>query len=83
MPTNRKEFELTDAQHDELMAACKPTPVMFLPGGRPMFPSPQENANRAWKALGSELGFHAMTVRPVAGKSSKFFTADVVETAEP
>ncbi len=71
----RKEFELSDDQLAKLMDACKPTPVMFLSGGMPMHNSPQENANAAWSRLGEEMGFDSMTVRPVAGKGTKFFTA--------
>ena len=73
---SRKEFQITDEQLSELKKASQPTPVMYLSGGVPMFDSPQENANRAWKKLGAELGFDYLTVRPIAGKSQHFFTAD-------
>lgn len=72
----RQEFEMTDEQLEKLLDACKPTPVMFLSGGMPMSPSPQENANRAWQALGQELGFKWDTVKPVPGKPQQFFTAE-------
>lgn len=71
----RKEYEITQAQLDAILAACKPTPAMYLSGGMPMTASPQENANRAWAALAEELGFDHMTVRP-NGKGDRFFTAD-------
>ena len=73
-----KNFEMTQKQLDELLNACKPTPVMYLSGGEPMFKTPQENANYAWKKLGKELGFKYMTVRPIAGKGSKFFSAESI-----
>lgn len=73
----RKEFEITDEQLQELKKASQPTPLMYLSGGQPMGPSPQENANRAWQKLGNELGFDHMSVQPVAGKSQHFFTAEV------
>jgi hypothetical protein len=73
----RKEFEMSAEQEAELLTACRPTPVMYLSGGVPMGPSPQENANAAWCALGKELGFDGMTVRPVPGKGLRFFTAEV------
>ncbi len=72
----RREYELTDEQHAKLLDACKPTPAMWGRGGMPMFKSPQENANAAWADIGREMGFDSMTVRPVAGKSSRYFTAD-------
>jgi hypothetical protein len=71
----RKEFELTQEQFDELMAASQPVPYIVVGGHPPM--SPQESANRAWKKLGEELGFEYMTVQPVPGKSTHFFTAEV------
>jgi hypothetical protein len=80
----RKEFELTANELETLLDACKPTPVMYLPGGQRMFDSPQENANRAWKALGKKHGFDGMTVRPISDKSDRFFTAEVlVDPPEP
>jgi hypothetical protein len=71
--TMRKEYEMTQAQLDAILAACKPVPYMVFGGMEPR--SPQENANDAWKALGNELGFDHMTVRP-NGKGDRFFTAD-------
>jgi len=70
---SRKEFEITEEQLDTLMEACKPVPMIMLQCGDP--PSPQENANSAWKSLGSNLGFDHMTVQPVSGKGTRFFTA--------
>lgn len=78
----RKEYGLTEEQYLKLLAASKPTPVMFLPGGKSMFPSTQENANAAWCELGEELGFDGMTVRPLSGKSGKSFTAETTEKGE-
>lgn len=72
-----KEFEMTEEQLAKLLDACKPTPAMFLSGGIPMTNTPQENANIAWKALGQEMGFDHMTVKPIAGKGQRFFTAKV------
>ena len=40
-----------------------------------MGPSQQENANRAWEALGDELGFQHMTVEP-SRKGDRFFIAE-------
>ena len=74
-----REFEMSEDDLKTILAACKPTPVMFLSGGKPMFDSPQENANRAWKALGEKMGFDHMTVRAVAGKGDRFFTATETE----
>jgi hypothetical protein len=70
---------MSETELADILAACKPTPVMFLTGGKPMYDSPQENANRAWKQLGDKLGFDAMTVQPVDGKGNRFFTAEAAE----
>lgn len=45
-----------------------------------MFSSPQENANQAWAELGRRMGFDPMTVQPVEGKNTRFFTAVPSET---
>ena len=72
------DFEMTDEQLQKIIAASKPTPVMFLTGGKPMFKSAQENSNEAWKELGEELGFDYMTVEP-NGKGDKHFSANKIE----
>ena len=72
----RKEFEMTSEELKELLDACKPTPVMYLDGGTPMFNTPQENANYAWQKLGLKKGFVWDSVEPVQGKGMKYFTAD-------
>lgn len=69
----RKEYTMTDEQYNKLLAACKPVPYMIIGGVIPT--SPQENANRAWKVLGKELGFKHMTVKPL-GTDPKKFTAE-------
>ena len=71
-----KNFEMTQEQLNALMEASKPVVMIALQCGQPS--SPQENANRAWQALGSEMGFDHMTVSP-NGKGDRFFSAQ--ETA--
>jgi hypothetical protein len=78
--STRREFELSEAQHAKLMEAARPVPVMWI-GGPPS--SVQENANHAWRRLADELGFVWDTVRPVPGKSDRFFTAETRETPAP
>ena len=73
----RKEFELTDEELKELLDASKPVPYMIIGGVIPR--SPQENANDAWQRLGAKRGFRFLTVKPIAGKGMKFFTAEVEE----
>lgn len=68
----RQDFEMTQAQLDRLLDACKPVPYMVFGGVPPR--SPQENANAAWAVLGDELGFEAMSVEP-SSKGNRFFTA--------
>ncbi len=69
-----KEFEMTDEDFADIMAACKPVPMIALQCGTPS--SPQERANAAWSILGKKMGFDHMTVRPVKNKGQKFFTAN-------
>jgi hypothetical protein len=69
----RKKYELTTAQFDKLIEACRPVPAIMLQCGP--LSSPQDNANRAWCALGDELGFDGMTVQP-SEKGQRFFTAE-------
>ena len=72
----RQQFEMTAEEFAAILEACKPTPVMFLSGGRPMFPSPQENANAAWQRLAEKRGFVWDTVEPQPDKGQRFFTAE-------
>lgn len=72
----RREFHMSEEQHARLLKASQPTPVMFLSGGASMFNTPQENANRAWQALGEEMGFNWSTVYPVTGKDDRYFSAE-------
>ena len=71
----RTNYEMTQADLDKILDACKPTPGMFLSGGVPIGGSPQKNANAAWGALGKKMGFDHMTVQPIAGKGNLFFSA--------
>lgn len=69
----RKRYEMTQAQLDKILDACKPVPMIALQCGAPS--SPQENANRAWEALGNELGFDHMSVQPTS-EGNRVFTAE-------
>ena len=71
----RREYELTEEQLASLLDACKPVTCMKVGNYSPR--SPQENANSAWEAMGKELGFRHMTVKPVSSKGQCFFTAEV------
>ncbi len=75
----RERFEMTDEDLAALLDASKPTPVMYLSGGKPMYNTPRENANRAWAQLGDKMGFKSMTVQPIEGKGQKCFTAEAQE----
>lgn len=74
--TDRREYEMTEADLEKLLEASKPVPVMYLSGGIPMHESPRAKANRAWQALGWSMGFNYLSVRPVPGKGQRFFTAE-------
>ena len=69
----RTHFEMSDADLATLLDAMKPVPAMMIGGSLPT--SRQENANRAWAALGAKMGFDPMTVQPVGGKGQRFFSA--------
>ena len=69
---------MTQTDLDKILDACKPTPVMMI--GSSCGSTPQENANRAWQALGERMGFDSMTVQPIEDKSMRFFTAVPNET---
>ena len=73
----RAEYEMTPEQEKTLLDACKPTfdkRESMLIGGY-AGSTPQENANAAWRALGEQMGFDSMSVRPVPGKGQRFFSA--------
>lgn len=73
-PTNaRREYEMTEQQHNDLTYACRPVPYIIVGGVPPI--SQQANVNAAWKALGAELGFDWDSVEAVPGKGARFFTA--------
>lgn len=76
----RTEYEMTEEDLKTLMEAMRPVPMIMLQCGTP--PSQQENANRAWAALGKKMGFDSDTVRPINGKGNRFFTAVPSETEE-
>lgn len=76
----RTEYEMTEEDLATLQAAFKPVPYMII-GGQPPA-SQQENANRAWEALGKKMGFDFMTVRPFEGKGPRSFMAVPSETEE-
>ena len=71
------EFKLTKEQHESLLVSCSPVRMIKIAGEWPK--SPQENANAAWRRLGEELGFDHMTVKPVPGRSSRYFTATLTK----
>lgn len=78
MPYPRVNYEMTEAELEELLEACKPVPYIKVGNYTP--PSPQDIANRAWRQLGEKLGFDPMTAKPVQGKGQRFFTAVPTET---
>lgn len=73
----RKLFEMTEEQEATILDACKPVPYIVAGGTEPV--SPQTHANNAWCALGREMGFDGMTVRPVPGEGQRTFTAVAIE----
>lgn len=76
----RKNYEMTLARLEQMIAAMQPSPVIAMHCGMP--PSVQEKANAEWKKLGDEMGFDFMTVEPIAGKGGLHFTAIPKEIEE-
>ena len=74
----RTNYEMTEADLEALLRAMEPVPLIMLNLGTPR--SQQESANDAWSELGKRMGFDHMTVRPINGKGSRFFTAVPNET---
>ena len=70
----RQEFEMTQADYDAIIEACKPVPLIMLQCGMPR--SQQECANDAWEALGKKMGFDYMSVAPIAEKTKLHFSAE-------
>lgn len=76
----RVNYEMSEADEKELLDACKPVICIMVGGYAPR--SPQENANAAWRRLGEKMGFDFMTVRPIQGKGTRFFSAVPSETED-
>lgn len=77
---DKQLFTLSEDQHTALLDACKPVPYLVVGGMPPR--SPQQNANAAWRRLGSELGFDWESVEPAPGRDSRSFLA-TPETKAP
>ena len=74
----RQTYRMTEEQQAAILEACKAVPYMIIGGVEPR--SPQENANAAWRALGTELGFQWDTVQP-SGSDSRDFSAEPTKAA--
>ena len=70
----RKKFEMTQEELTELIAACRPVPMIMLQCGEP--PSQQRNANSAWQNLAKKYGFKWDTVAAYPGEGQRFFSAE-------
>lgn len=73
----RATFVMSKEQLNKLLDACKPVPLIAIHAGP--IRTPQQNANDAWEALGKEMGFKYMTVRPIPGKGQEHFTAEIAD----
>lgn len=74
--SERKEFQLTEAQYQWLLT--KRGPVMLI-GGVDASDGAQLSANDKWEKLGDFLGFKGMTVTADHRGRKGFFTATVKE----
>lgn len=69
----RTNYEMTEADLEKILDACKPTVAIMIGGYAGN--TPQDNANAAWAELGQRMGFDSMTVEPIPGKGNRFFSA--------
>ena len=76
---SRTNYEMTPADLEKILDACKPVPMIMLQCGPGR--SQQERANSAWAELGLRMGFDHMTVQPT-GNGDHFFTAVPSETEQ-
>ena len=76
-----KRYDVSQEQINVIKHASRPTPVMYLSGGRPMGPTARENVNTAWRRLGEELGFDYMTVVRIPEVPETAFMAEPKEDA--
>jgi len=53
----KRQYRLSEEELRGIIEASRSTPVMYLSGGVPMYDSPQQNANRAWKVVAQNHGF--------------------------
>lgn len=67
-----RKYTMTAEDLGIIKRASRPARYMVMAGKEP--PSPQENANAAWRALGENMGFDYMTVRP-SGPDQRDFIA--------
>ena len=76
----RTNYKMTQEDLDTLMKSMKSVPYMVMGGREPS--SPQENANRAWAALGEKMGFDSTTVMPRRSAGDRYFSAVANETED-
>jgi hypothetical protein len=78
--TARKDFEMTQADLDGILAAisrAQSAPLIMLQCGMPR--SIQEAANGAWNELGGRMGFVGNSAKP-NGKGDLFFSSEPVQS---
>lgn len=70
----RQEYEMSDEELQAIKDISNDrTPVIFV--GTWLGLDKQERANNFWVQLGRKYGFDGMSVEPIKGKGSKFYTA--------
>lgn len=74
----RVNYEMTEEDLNTLLSQMQAVPMIMIGSIAPK--SQQERANDAWESLGRKMGFDYMTVQPISGKGSRFFTAIPSET---
>ena len=69
-----KQYKLTDEEYAEILKINKEggDPVMFLPGGVPMWRSLAEKINFYWDELGRKHGFIPSTVKGISSDPKEF-----------
>ncbi len=73
----RKEYELTDSELEDMIKLMEVS-RNAIETNTSYKVRAQRSCDNAWQMLGKRMGFKWSTVRPVPGKSAKYFTAEPI-----
>lgn len=76
-PAYRKEYELTASELED-MIKLQEVERTAIETNSSYEARKHRRTNHAWQMLGQRMGFKWDTVKPVPGKSQRFFTAEPI-----